>query len=136
MELKKGKFKKTDFIEIETQKELWQNINPDKLEHEFIITGIVTVEDMKRRLRICVHNVSKKEIENKIEIEMFESKNPFDFAIKESCIFVRKEILKHCWLIIGHLFESDKFIAITYFEKIDIYVYYFYNKEEISIIST
>lgn len=131
MEIKKGKFKKADFIEIETQKEIWQNINPDKLEHNFIITGIVIVEEMKRRFRICVHDISKKEIENKMEIEIFQTENPLNFAIKESSIFIRKEMFKSCWLIIGHLFESNKMIAITYFERINIYVYYFYDQKEI-----
>ncbi len=136
MELKKGEFKKTDFIEIETQKELWQNINQDKLEHKFVITGIIKDEDkdLKRRLRICVHNVSKKKIENNVEIEMFKSENPFDFAIKESSVFIRKEMLKSCWLIIGHIFESNKAISITYFEVINIYIYYFYDEEEIKAI--
>jgi hypothetical protein len=125
METQVGAFDNTGLIELETQKEIWQNISLDKLEHKFIVTGIVTVGGSRRRLRICLHFIQ----------QVFDGVEIFDNRIKEDvspgvgvtnsfmCLFSHAS--KNCWLMIGHITNSDKCISIVFFENINIYVYDF-----------
>lgn len=125
MSEKIGPIPKTAIITLETQKELWQNVNW-KILKNFLTTGIVEHEGIKKRIKIDFQVVLTPDM---FEVRAFAKPSENAHSMMLDGISRTTELfLKYNsdfrWVILGVL-EGLKPtpILITYYENLDLYIY-------------